>query len=284
MRVLVTGAGGQLGRAVVAAWQHLGGLIRGATHADLDITDRQAVLHATRNMDVVVNCAAYTDVDGCETDPDRAYAVNALAVRWLRDACRLHAAHLVHISTDYVFGGDSRFSYHEWVRPYPVNVYGHSKLGGEREAGPDATIIRTSWLCGHGENMVTRLLRQLSGPDAIRYVTDQRGCPTFTSDLAPIVAVLGSRRFPGIWHASNSTCVSRHEFACVIAAAAGHDASCVESCHTKDLPHPAARRPVHTCLDNRALRLAGLSPLGGYHDAMCRLVAELEADPSTPEA
>ena len=160
MRVLLTGAGGQLGRELLDAFEpHT---VLGATHKELDVADRDAVMQAcaTFRPDAVVHAGAWTDVDGCQTDPDRAWAVNALGTRHVAEAARLVGARVCYVSTDYVFDGTSDRPYTEWDEPNPVSVYGRSKLGGERELGPDATIVRTSWLCGrHGRNMVKTVLR-----------------------------------------------------------------------------------------------------------------------------
>ena len=145
MRVLVTGAAGQVGRATAEHCAALGDDVVATDRAALDITDRDAVLAAitTLRPDAVVNPAAWTDVDGCEGDPDRAYAANTLAVRHLAEACRLAGAHLLHVSTDYVFDGRKGAPYTEWDETGPLSVYARSKLAGEREAGADATVVRT---------------------------------------------------------------------------------------------------------------------------------------------
>src|SRR6185295_7436945 len=150
VRVLVTGAGGQLGHDVASACATAGDEVAAADHATLDVTDRDAVLGAVLSTqpDAVVHCAAWTAVDACEADPARAFTQNALAVRWVAEASRRAGAHLVHLSTDYVFDGDKPDAYTEWDEPAPRSVYGRSKLAGEREAGPEATVVRTSWVCG----------------------------------------------------------------------------------------------------------------------------------------
>ena len=171
MRVLVTGAGGQLGHDVVASAGAAGDDVVGLTRAQLDVTDRRAVIDALAagRPDVVVHCAAWTAVDACEADPAHADSVNGLAVRWVAEACDQLGAHLVHVSTDYVFDGRLDRPYHEWDRPSPLGVYGSSKLAGEREAlvlGAAATVVRTSWVCGeHGGNMVRTILRLLAAGD-----------------------------------------------------------------------------------------------------------------------
>ncbi len=200
MRVLVTGAGGQLGRDVVLACGGAGDDVVACTHAELDVTDRDAVLGAVLSVrpHAVIHAAAWTAVDDCEADLERAYASNALAVRWVAEACRRADAHLVHLSTDYVFSGAKSGPYVEWDEPDPLSAYGRSKLAGEREAGPEATIVRTSWVCGeHGANMVKTILRLAGEHDQLTFVDDQRGHPTFTADLAPMLRRLALDRRAG---------------------------------------------------------------------------------------
>src|SRR5690606_16138537 len=145
------------------------------THADLDVVDRDAVLQAVTTLrpHAIVNCAAWTAVDACESDPDRAFANNALGVRHVAEASRRVGAHVCHVSTDYVFDGDKPTPYNEWDAPAPRSVYGASKLAGERELDPDATIVRTSWVCGeHGSNMVKTILRVAAERERLAFVDD----------------------------------------------------------------------------------------------------------------
>jgi dTDP-4-dehydrorhamnose reductase len=279
MRVLVTGAGGQLGHDVVEHCSAAGDDVIAVDRSRLDVTDRDAVLGAVSSLhpDVVVNTAAWTAVDACEGDPDRALAANALAVRWLRQAAELDGAHLVHISTDYVFDGTLDRPYDEWDAPNPQSVYGRSKLGGEREAGPDATIVRTSWVNGAaGDNVVKTVLRLAADGAPLAFVDDQRGCPTFTADLAPMIRRLAIDRRAGVHHVTNQGDVSWCEFARAIVAAAGHDPSIVEAIATSDLdpPRPASR-PANSVLDNAALRIAGIDLLPEYQPSLRSLVASL---------
>jgi len=214
VRVLVTGAGGQLGRDVVAACERAGDEVAAADHATLDVTDRDAVLGAVLSTrpDAVVHCAAWKAVDACESDPERADVHNALAVRWVAEAARRAGAHLVHLSTDYVFAGDKPTPYTEWDEPAPRSVYGRSKLAGEREAvagAPGATVVRTSWVCGaYGANMVKTVLRLAADHPVLSFVDDQRGHPTFTADLAPMLRRLALDRRGGVYHVTNQGAVS----------------------------------------------------------------------------
>lgn len=279
MRVLVTGAKGQLGHDLGAHCTAAGDDVIAADRTQLDIADRDAV-HGAVSMirpDVVINSAAWTAVDACEGDPDRAYRVNALGPRWLREACDRSGAHLVQISTDYVFDGTIDRPYREWDTPNPQSVYGASKLAGERELGDQPTIVRTSWVCGaSGNNMVTTMLRLLADQSSFSFVDDQRGCPTFTADLAPIVRRLAVERRSGLHHVTNQGPVSWFEFVREIVSAAGRDPAMVEAISTADLhpPRPAPR-PANSVLDNAALRLAGIPPLRHHREPLNELVDQL---------
>lgn len=279
MRVLVTGAAGQLGADVVGRFAASGHEVVAASRGDLDITRRDQVLGAMGAIqpDAVVNCAAYTAVDDCETDADRAFAVNSLAVRHLAEAARRFDAHLCHLSTDYVFSGDKPEPYHEWDRPDPRSVYGTSKLAGEQEAGEAATVVRTSWLCGrHGTNMVGTVLRLAAADAPMRFVTDQRGSPSFTPDVAEVIERLCVDRRPGLYHVTNQGEVSWYELAREVMAAAGLDPDRVAPITTAELVPPrAAPRPANSVLENRALALAGLARPSDYRASLARLVSEL---------
>ncbi|MEO5843162.1 MAG: dTDP-4-dehydrorhamnose reductase [Acidimicrobiales bacterium] len=279
MRVLVTGAGGQLGHDCVARFATAGHDVVGCDRSQLDAGDRDAVLSivTTLRPAAVVHCAAWTAVDACESDPDRAFRDNALAPRWMREATQLVGAHLCHISTDYVFSGDKPVPYVEWDKPDPQSVYGRSKLAGEGEAGPDATVVRTSWVCGlHGKNMVKTILRLAGQHDRLRFVADQRGHPTFTDDLADAVYRLVIDRRAGVHHVTNQGAVSWFEFAQEVLRAAGLDPSRVEPITTAELDPPRpAPRPANSVLDNAVLRLAGLPLLADFREPLHRMVTQL---------
>ena len=310
LRVLVTGGNGQLGRDlrdVLAGVVPDGGdtgdgaggpellprLAAGAfevlsTDIDtLDVVDRTAVeltFEAFR-PDIVLHGGAYTAVDLCESDPDTAFAVNALGTRHIAEASAGSGAHLVYISTDYVFDGTSAQPYVEWDQPNPRSVYGRSKLGGEMEvhavAGPSAAVVRTAWVSGaHGANMVKTVLRLAAAtPDGpLRFVDDQHGTPTFTADLARAVVRLALDRRPGTFHVTNQGETTWFGFAQATVAAAGLDPALVEPITTADLDPPRpAPRPANSRLDNAALRLSGLPLLPHWSDALGRLVRSLPA-------
>jgi dTDP-4-dehydrorhamnose reductase len=280
---LITGAGGQLGtdlvRLVSEEPHHQ---VVAADHAQLDVTDRDAVLSVltTFRPELVVHAAAWTAVDACEADPDRAWKVNALACRHLAEGARDAGAHLVSISTDYVFDGTRPQPYTEWDPPNPQSVYGRSKLGGETEVRtilPGATIVRTSWVCGpHGANMVKTVLRLAVEGGPLRFVDDQRGCPTFTGDLAGMLLRLGVGRRSGLFHVTNQGATTWFQFARDVVRAAGLDPAMVEPIGTSDLrpPRPAPR-PANSVLDNAALRLGGIALLPDYHEPLERTVKTL---------
>jgi dTDP-4-dehydrorhamnose reductase len=284
-RVLVTGAGGQLGRDVVEDFAANDGgkahEVVAADRAGLDVTDRDAVLQlmGAFRPDVVVHAAAWTAVDACEGDPDRAVAVNALGTRHVAEGARLVGAHVCYLSTDYVFDGRAQRPYTEWDEPNPLSVYGRSKLGGERELDPGHSVVRTSWVCGrHGANIVHTVLRLADEGGQLRFVDDQIGCPSFTSDLAPAVRSLALSRRPGVYHMTNQGPTTWFGFARAIVAAAGRDPDRVEAVKTEDLrpPRPAPR-PANSVLDNAAMRLSGLPLLPAWQESLERLVKDLTA-------
>jgi dTDP-4-dehydrorhamnose reductase len=313
VRVLLTGGDGQLGRDLrdvlsggvpdggrAAADAGPTGILpkvdEGAfdvlsTDIDtMDVVDRTAVRSIVDSFrpDLVLHGGAYTAVDACEADPDTAFAVNALGTRNVAEAARSVDAHLVYVSTDYVFDGTLTRPYVEWDQPDPRSVYGRSKLGGELEvravAGPSATIVRTAWVSGaHGANMVKTVLRLArSDPGGtLRFVDDQHGCPTFTADLAAALVRLALDRRPGTFHVTNQGETSWFGFARATLTAAGLDPRRVEPIATSDLDPPRpAPRPANSRLDNAALRLSGLPLLPAWTDALERLVAALPSDGS----
>jgi dTDP-4-dehydrorhamnose reductase len=286
VKLVVTGAGGMVGREVTerasAAGRHE---VVACDHAALDVGDRDAVLQCigATAPDAVIHCAAFTAVDACETEVERAYRDNAFAVRNVAQACAVAGARLVTVSTDYVFDGSKPAPYHEWDEPSPQSVYGASKLAGEREAvaalGDACTIARTAWVCGrYGANMVKTVVRLLTTTDGpLRFVDDQRGCPTFADDLATMLVRLAVERRGGLYHVTNDGAVSWYEFVRAIAGASGHDPERVHPIATKDLhpPRPAPR-PANSVLENLALRLAGVEPMPPWPPALDRTLAALD--------
>jgi dTDP-4-dehydrorhamnose reductase len=258
----------------------------GADHGQLAVEDRLAVLDAVETLRprVIVQAAAFTAVDACESQVDRAYAVNALGTRHVAEAARRVGAHLVYLSTDYVFDGTLDRPYVEWDPPSPRSVYGRSKRGGELECPDTAAIVRTSWLCGAaGPNMVKTALRLAEGEGMLSFVDDQRGSPTFTADLAAAVVTLALEGLSGVFHVTNAGATTWFGFVRAVLAAAGHDPDRVRPISTAELDPPRpAPRPANSVLDNAALRLAGLPRLPEWSDGLDRLVRALESAPKAP--
>jgi dTDP-4-dehydrorhamnose reductase len=282
VRILVTGAHGQLGRDLVPAL---------APHEVFavdshvcDVTDRGAMVALVLDLqpDAIVHAAAWTAVDDCERDPDRAWAINALGTRHVAEGARLVGAYLCTLSTDYVFDGQSTRPYVEWDRPAPLSVYGRSKLAAETEtlAVPGACVVRTSWLCGvGGANFVATMVRVAtsgSGSEPVPVVADQHGCPTFTPDLAGAIRRLVLGRHPGLFHITNQGATTWFDLARATFAASGQDPDRVVPITTADLDPPRlAPRPAYSVLDNLALRVSGLPLLDDWHTPLERLVKEL---------
>jgi dTDP-4-dehydrorhamnose reductase len=302
VRILITGAYGQLGRDLADALAGrvpdggrrcalLGpegpreGLRHEVLGTDIDtmrVDDRDAVLHTFAGFrpELVLHGGAMTAVDLCESEVDTAFAVNAIGTRNVAEAAALVGAHVVYVSTDYVFDGTSTRPYREWDPPCPKSVYGASKLAGEREVRPGSTIVRTSWVCGaHGKNMVVTALGLSEGEGELRFVNDQHGSPTFTADLAPAIITLGLDRRPGIFHVTNSGATTWWGFVRTVLAEAGADPERVHPISTAalDAERYPAPRPENSVLDNMALRLSGLPLLPDWQDGLSRLVRALRA-------
>jgi dTDP-4-dehydrorhamnose reductase len=283
MRVLVTGAAGQLGADLVRTCTEAGDDVTACTRAVLDLTDRDAVYQVILGVrpEVVIHAGAWTAVDACEAEPLRAFHVNALGTEWVADASRRAGAHLVAVSTDYVFDGTKAEPYHEWDRPNPQSAYGRSKWAGEHAVAvhaPGSCVVRTAWVCGaHGHNMVKTVLGLLD-QEELAFVDDQRGCPSFTADLAPALRRLAVARVPGLFHVTNQGATTWYGFVREILEAAGGDPERVRPIATADLDPPRpAPRPANSVLANAALPMAGFPLLPNYRDALDRLVRELRA-------
>lgn len=221
-RILLSGAGGQLGRAIIRA-APTSSVLKALSRAECDISDRQAVFSAVDEFrpDAIVNAAAYTGVDAAETDRDRAFAVNAHGPKHLAEAARAHDAIIVQISTDYVFDGSRRTPYPPEAEACPLGVYGSSKAEGERavlNSGADALVLRTSWLyAAHGRNFLSTILRLLKTNGVVRVVDDQVGVPTAARDLADAIwKCLDVSEARGILHWTNAGVASWYDFATAI--------------------------------------------------------------------
>jgi dTDP-4-dehydrorhamnose reductase len=253
-RVLITGAGGMLGHDVVAEAQSRGHDVVALARADLDVTDSTAVRAAVRDAapQVVINCAAWTDVDGAEADEDAATAVNGAGAGHVAQACAATGALCVQVSTDYVFEGHGRAPYVEHDPTSPINAYGRSKLAGEvavAEAGPRHVIARSSWLFGaHGRNFVSTMLALGDERDEVRVVNDQMGCPTYTCHLAHALLDLAGSEAYGIHHVAGAGACSWHAFAVEIFKQAGIECR-VDPATTAEMNRPATR-PAYSVLQS----------------------------------
>jgi dTDP-4-dehydrorhamnose reductase len=282
MKILVTGAKGQLGTELMQVITARGDDGVGIDIDTVDITQREIVhdVFAQIRPDAVINCAAWTAVDACEDDPDKALTANGVAVRWVAEACDAIDAHLVHVSTDYVFDGTKPTPYVETDVPNPQSVYGTTKLAGEAEAlaiGTRAAVVRTSWVCGfHGNNMVKTVHKLAQERDSLSFVSDQIGHPTFTSDLAPLLHTAATDRLAGIFHGTNQGAVSWYEFVREIVRLMGRDPSMVHAITTAELQPPRpAKRPANSVLDNKALRDLGYAPTRDFREPLAELLARL---------
>ncbi|WCO65833.1 dTDP-4-dehydrorhamnose reductase [Iamia majanohamensis] len=280
MRILVTGGTGQVGRAVVEQAQDAGHEVTAPPHrgpGGCDVADAPAVdaLVAAVRPDLVVHAAALTDVDGCEHDPDRAHRVNVGGTAHLAAAATRVGAHVVLLSTDYVYDGDLRRPYVEADPVGPLSVYGATKLAAEGRLGPAATVVRTSWVSsptGGVVPTVLRLAREQDGP--LRFVDDQWGSPTVADDLAVPLLALGLDRRGGIWHVAGRGAATWCDVARRTLAAAALDPDRVEGVATASRPPRPARRPRATVLDTAALEAEGLG-LDPWEEAVDRLVARI---------
>jgi dTDP-4-dehydrorhamnose reductase len=273
-RVLITGGGGQLA-ADFAALLGDDGTVAAPSRAELDISDDDALARAFGSVEpqLVLNCAAFHNVDVCEREEDRAYEVNARAVKRLAERCAEGGARLVHFSTNYVFDGDRDDPYAEYDTPNPRSTYAISKLAGEYCAlaySPGALVVRTAGLYGlHGSaskggNFVTRMIARAREQGELRMVADQRLSPTFTADLAAAVLEAVAARAGGILHLTNSGSCSWYEFTRAIMDLAGVDVP-VEPVET---PAAGVQRPLNGVLARPAADAQGLTPLPRWHDAL----------------
>ncbi|MFC0212419.1 dTDP-4-dehydrorhamnose reductase [Paenibacillus chartarius] len=272
MKLLITGAGGQLGRdltRVLSPEHELSAMDRKA----LDVTDEEAVREAVDRLrpDAIVHSAAYTNVDQAEGDAWSAYRVNAHSAWNLAVAAHKTGAKLVYVSTDYVFDGRKGSPYAETDKPNPLNVYGSSKLLGEQITKAICArhyIVRTSWLYGkHGNNFVTKVAAKALQERKLTLVNDQFGSPTYTFDLAEWIGRLLETEHYGIYHASNRGWCSRYEFGLEIVKALGLSGIEIKTVSVNDLKETASR-PQHSAFADREAQLRGLPRLRDWRSAL----------------
>lgn len=271
MRILVTGAAGMLGRDVVDALA--GEPVTALGRLDLDIADEAAVRAAVKGHDVVINCAAWTDVDGAESHEDEAMRVNGLGPGLVARACAEHGARLVHVSTDYVFDGIATTPYAEDAPLAPRSAYGRSKAAGElavREVLPSASyIVRTAWLYGaHGANFVRTMAALEANRETLDVVDDQVGAPTWSAEVAAAIwRLLGADAPPGVYHATAAGHTTWFGLARAVFEEIGADPERVRPTTTDKFPRPAVR-PAYSVLGHSAWTRAGLEPLGPWREML----------------
>ena len=279
MRIVVTGAGGQFGRELVDAATRRGHEVFGTTRADLDVGDLTATRARLAELrpDLVIHAAAWTAVDACESDPERAMRDNGEATRNVVDAAQACGAKVIYVSTDYVFDGTKPTPYVESDAPHPTSVYGESKLAGERAMRESDAIVRISWVCGfHGSNMVKTIMRLMATSPTLSFVDDQIGHPSFADDIAEAMISLAERDVRGIWHLTNQGVVSWYEFAREVVSLCGGNPDIVKPIATSELNPPRpAKRPANSVLDNAAMRAAGIDLLDDFRIPLARLVRRL---------
>jgi dTDP-4-dehydrorhamnose reductase len=287
-RIVITGAGGQLGGCLAARVASQGRAVLALNSSQWDITDPAAAESIVRNGDVVINCAAYTNVDGAESDEAKAYQVNAAAPEYIARACARAGARLIHVSTDFVFAGD--FGDAE-PRPYepsdetsPRGVYACSKRAGEvavLAALPEASqgiVVRTAWVYtgGTGKDFVAIMRRLSAGDDPIKVVDDQVGSPTYVADLAEALLQVADLNVGGvtgpILHAANEGVVSRFGLARAVFEECGADPERVHPVSTDEFPRPAPR-PTYSALGSRESAAAGMTPLRPWRTALVAALA-----------
>ncbi|CAA9579228.1 MAG: dTDP-4-dehydrorhamnose reductase [uncultured Thermomicrobiales bacterium] len=288
--ILVTGSGGQLGRYLVAACRERGFRVIGlganpgpGVDIQVDIGDAQAVTASIADVrpDVVIHGAAYTDVDGCERDPDKADRVNHLGAANVARAARSVGAHLIAVGTDFVFSGKRAEPYSERATPDPVSVYGSSKLAGERavlDTDPSFAVARTAWVYGGaGKHFPRTVLTMIRDRGAMTVVDDEVSNPTFAGDLADSLVALVDKRPAGIFHLTNEGWVNRFGLARAVVEAAGGDPGVIQPTSTEAFlsryPLPA-KRPANSSLANNRARELGVT-LPAWRDAVDRYVPTL---------
>ena len=293
MKILITGCHGQLGNELISILSsgksEIGPMPKGLENAEicavdidtLDISDVLAVKSfvLTEKPDVIINCAAMTNVDGCESDYETAFKVNAMGVRNLAMAAKSVDAKLIHVSTDYVFAGDGVRPYVEWDKVDPQSAYGASKALGERyalEFNDKTFVVRTSWLYGYvGKNFVKTVRRILKEKGGMTVVNDQRGNPTNANDLAHHLLKLALTEEYGIYHCTGEGECTWFDFAKKIAELSGYDGDIVKPCTSDEFPSPT-KRPAYSSLRNLALQCTVGNEMRNWEAAIENYIKNLE--------
>ncbi|MEI4768834.1 dTDP-4-dehydrorhamnose reductase [Psychrobacillus sp. FJAT-51614] len=272
MKIIVTGANGQLGIELVQQLKKTDIELYPFRKDELDIVDMDKVQRIVLEIkpDIIINAAAFTNVDKAETDKDLAYSVNSIGQRNLAVAAEKIGAKICYISTDYVFDGTATQPYEEYFPVNPLGVYGKSKYAGEQLTTSLCSkyfIVRTAWVYGeHGNNFVKTMLRLAEEKSEIGVVTDQIGSPTYTVDLASFILDLVQSEKYGVYHCTNSGSCSWYEFAAAIFEEAGINII-VNPLSSDQFPRPA-KRPNYSVLDNMSIRINGFSELRHWREAL----------------
>ena len=278
MKVLITGAAGMLGQDVVTEFRSRRFNVIAMDRLSLDITNLAQVCRVLKDNkpNIVINCAAYTDVDGAEFEQQKAYFINGLGPRNLALACKETRAALVQISTDYVFGGNRNRPYRVYDPTRPLNVYGDSKLWGEKAVLnllESSYLVRTSWLFGlGGKNFVSTMIKLGQEKKQIKVVDDQFGCPTFTGDLARAVADLSETGCYGTYHVTNQNPTTWFRFARAVFEYFQYSVELIP-CRTREMERPA-RRPAFSVLEPFPLKETIGYLLPGWEDALHRYLVK----------
>ncbi|GGA43240.1 dTDP-4-dehydrorhamnose reductase [Paenibacillus physcomitrellae] len=286
MKVLITGAGGQLGRDVVKTFEAAGHIVLGTARSEMDITNQEQCLKVIEKFapDVVIHCAAYTAVDEAEKDVDGAHLVNTAGTRNVTAAAEKSGAKMIYISTDYVFDGYSELPYQEYDNTNPQSVYGKSKRAGEimvQSLSSRYFIVRTSWVYGlHGSNFVKTMLRLGQEKPFLQVVNDQKGSPTYTVDLAHFLVELSQTEKYGIYHASGSGSCTWYEFTKAIFEDAAEVAGLtftarLEPCTTGQFPRPAPR-PGNSVLEHLSIRTNGFQDIRHWREGLRAFLQGME--------
>ncbi|MFW5646444.1 MAG: dTDP-4-dehydrorhamnose reductase [Acetivibrio ethanolgignens] len=278
MKVLITGAKGQLGQALLRLSSELSDIeVFPFASKELDITN-EAMVEATLTRlhpDVLINCAAHTAVDACETDAENAYRINALGPKYLAQACQAVDAAMVQVSTDYVFDGTKTTPYIESDLPNPQSVYGSTKLAGEEQAAKYLDrlyIVRSAWLYGEGHNFVRTMLRLAAEGKPLKVVNDQYGTPTSHLELARMILFLIQTENYGIYHATCEGFTTWYNFAREIFALTNTQVS-LSPVATNGFK-TAAKRPAYSVLENHKLNTETVYRMADWHDALLEYLKE----------